>query len=540
MAGWQGENEDGDVFGVDPTTSFGAPYVSPEASLLVGHTIGEFSLTALAGRGGMGEVYKALDTKLQRQVALKILSEAYATNPDFVSRFEREARAASALSHPNIAQVYSTGRYANRAYYVMEFVDGRSLAQVLAAEGHISGMSCLNYLIDAATALSAAFRKGIVHRDIKPDNLMVDRSGKLKIVDFGLARWMAEEGNLTRTNMIIGTPNYMAPEQILGQKVDHRADIYSLGTSFYHLFSGQAPFVADTAVGIMMKHVNEAPPPLKERNPRVPQIVCQIIEKMMAKSANDRYQTYDELIRDLRLAQSGNWQKSLASRVSIPRGQLASGGRKKPNVLAIGVIAVTLIVVGAIIASKRGAPTAQETTAVTEASVPADDTSSDEEDLPPLVVLQPVEHPPYEPPPEVQAAPPTPADTPQTDSMPESLSRAPEEPAVEVDQRLPSERKRDAAENQKRIAHTQLLLRRLSAALQAYAAEDEGMPRGLGAMEDAFDIGGDDLKDGWGREVRYEALGSHGFRVTSAGADGRFDSADDLVLENGVILRGGS
>ena len=272
--------------------------ITPTERDLIGKSIDHFRIDGLLGAGGMGRVYKAFDTALHRPVALKIVAPGL-INREFLLRFDREGRALAAVSHPYLAHIYSIGRFEDRPYYVMELINGSSLEGLLDQHGHLAGMKCLRYLIEACEGLQAASAAGIVHRDIKPSNLMVDASDHIKIVDFGLARWTEDDMSLTPTAMAMGTPRYIAPEQAKGQKCDQRADIYSLGATFYHLFSGAPPFEADTPFGLLMHHVNTPLPPLKEKNPRVPTAVSSIIGKMMAKQPEDRYQDYAELLSDL-------------------------------------------------------------------------------------------------------------------------------------------------------------------------------------------------------------------------------------------------
>ncbi len=316
---------------------------------LAGQTIDGLAVRALLGRGGMAEVYKAWDPKLERYVALKIVSEEDARDRDFALRFEREARAASGVSHPNVAHVYGTGRYHGRPYYVMEFVDGRSLAEILDAEGRLAGLRGVDFLRQAAEGLRAAHEKGIVHRDIKPDNLMVDAKGVLKIVDFGLARRLGGDVKVTQTSVVVGTPRYMSPEQALGGPLDHRSDIYSLGACFYHLFAGEVPFDADTPVALMMKHVGEPLVPLKARAPTVPSGVAAIVERMLAKKPEDRYQTYDELLRDVDAARAGR-MKSTSLELPAPAARVQAAPPHAnpwlwPAVLVVALLAA-LVVVG--------------------------------------------------------------------------------------------------------------------------------------------------------------------------------------------------
>jgi serine/threonine-protein kinase len=256
---------------------------------LVGSVIDGYRVVALLGRGGMGDVYRAFDPRRERMVAVKLVSASRASDPSFLARFEREARAASAISHPHLAQVHATGVFERRPFYVMEYVEGRTLSRVLDDEGPLAPAIALDYLRQAAEGLAAAHERGIVHRDLKPDNLMVDAEGRLKIVDFGLARPMAAGSTITHADRVMGTPQYMAPEQASAGIADFRTDMYALGATFYHLLAGVPPFVADSSVGVMLKHVNDPLVPLGERAPRVPRALAALIGRMLEKEPAARY-----------------------------------------------------------------------------------------------------------------------------------------------------------------------------------------------------------------------------------------------------------
>ena len=260
---------------------------------------GRFRVERQIGRGGMGAVYKGWDEQRQCPVAIKILPDGATADAELARRFEREARMVEGIHHPNIAQVYATGRAGDIPYYVMEFIDGPSLADVLAERGRIGGRWCLDYLRQSALGLREAASRMITHRDIKPANLMLNQDGVVKIVDFGIAKADLGDSFKTATGQVMGTAMYMSPEQARGAEVDLRSDIYSLGATFYHIVTGRPPFEGDSALTVMMKHVKEPVRSILEANPNVPENLCQIIYTMMAKNPAERFQDYDQLLAAL-------------------------------------------------------------------------------------------------------------------------------------------------------------------------------------------------------------------------------------------------
>ncbi len=265
--------------------------------------IGRFRIECSLGRGGMGEVFKAFDPEKMRMVAVKVLDAQGYDDPDTLKRFEREAQAALALDHSNIARFYGTDRDENgKPVIVMEYISGRGLDALLDQEPDLPFSKRVDFVIQAARGLENAYRRSIIHRDIKPGNLLVDGEDHVKIIDFGLAKSMWDNSNLTGTGLVVGTPRYISPEQGMGRNVDHRSDIYSLGATFYELMTGQTPFDGDTPLSIMMKHINTPLMPPYMLNPKVPADISEIIVKMMAKDPGHRYQDYEPLIRDLESA----------------------------------------------------------------------------------------------------------------------------------------------------------------------------------------------------------------------------------------------
>src|SRR5262245_10772772 len=249
-------------------------------------------------RGGMAEVYLARDESLNRQVALKALFPEYAREPSFVERFRREAQAAANLNHPNIVGIYDWGQESGTYFIVMEYVEGRSLRDLIRSEGPVDAGRAADITAEIASALAFAHRSGVVHRDVKPGNVLITPQGSVKVTDFGIARAGAGDG-LTQTGSVMGTATYFSPEQAQGLAVDGRSDVYSLGVVLYELVCGGVPFVADSPVSVAYKHVREEPVPPSQRNTDVPPGLEQIIMSSLAKDPDQRYQSADDMRADL-------------------------------------------------------------------------------------------------------------------------------------------------------------------------------------------------------------------------------------------------
>ncbi len=264
----------------------------PSNDPYVGQNIDDYIVEALVGRGGMGAVYRATDTTLGRTVAIKMLPKTAISDESAVTRFKREAKIVSNLNHPNIAQIYRIGEVDECPYYVMEFIEGLTLDQILKDRGKVSGSRAIKIMLQAVEGLSAASKQGIIHRDIKPANIMITADDVVKIVDFGIAKNFADDSFQTSTGTVMGTPHYMSPEQAKGQKLDHRSDIYSLGATFYHMVTGRPPFESDNPITLIEKHCNEPVMAIPQYNPNVPDGVCTTIYAMLSKSPSDRIQEY--------------------------------------------------------------------------------------------------------------------------------------------------------------------------------------------------------------------------------------------------------
>jgi hypothetical protein len=249
----------------------------------------------------MGVVYKARDTALDRWVAVKTLLPSLAGDPEARERFLREARAAAALSHPNLAQIYSIGEGAGIPYFAMEFIEGQTLAQKIEREGKIRSLEAIRLVRQVALGLQEAYRFQLVHRDIKPANLILSPDGTLKVTDFGLAKRAQGPGSmhLTATGQTLGSPLYMSPEQGRGLEADHRSDIYSLGATFFHLLTGRPPFQAASPMDVVMKHIQEPAPSPRSFAPEVSYPLAGLVQRMLRKRPDDRFPSYPALLEEL-------------------------------------------------------------------------------------------------------------------------------------------------------------------------------------------------------------------------------------------------
>ena len=297
--------------------------------------MGEFRIIRRLGQGGMAQVYLAEQTSLGRKVALKVLRPERVQTATNLKRFQTEAAAAAALSHPNIVAVYVMGEHEGQNFIVQEYVPGGNLREWITRKGPPEVPRAVQILKQTASALEAAHAHGIVHRDIKPENILLTQKGDVKVADFGLAQLTleGERVNLTQEGITMGTPLYMSPEQVSASKLDARSDLYSLGVTAYHLLSGKPPFAGKTAMAVAMAHVRQKPQPLQEQREDLPPVLCRIVHKMMAKDPEKRYQTAADLLRDLnRFSQLGARGAGPAVEEDPDEGETGSTGRTAATV----------------------------------------------------------------------------------------------------------------------------------------------------------------------------------------------------------------
>ena len=261
---------------------------------------GRYQVIERVGLGGMAEVYRARDDLLGREVAVKVLSDRLSTDKSFVERFRREAQAAANLSHPNIVSLYDYGSDEGANFIVMELIDGRGLEAVIAEDGPLLPERAAEIASDVARALERAHDTGLVHRDVKPSNIMITSYGQTKVTDFGIARALGDgDQTMTQTGMVIGTASYLAPEQAQGNPVDVRSDVYALGCVLYEMLTGRPPFIGDTPLSIAYKHVRENPEKPSAINADIPAALDAVVMKALAKNPDNRYQTAREMREDL-------------------------------------------------------------------------------------------------------------------------------------------------------------------------------------------------------------------------------------------------
>jgi beta-lactam-binding protein with PASTA domain len=290
---------------------------------------GRYRVMSRLGSGGMADVFLAEDQQLGRKVALKLLHHRFAQDPDFVERFRREAQAAAGLQHPNVVSVYDRGTFDDTYYIAMECLPGRSLKQLIREEAPLDPLRAIDITIQILKAARFAHRRGVIHRDLKPHNVIVDDSGHAKVTDFGIAR--AGASDMTETGSIMGTAQYLSPEQAQGHAVNAGSDLYSIGVVLYEMLTGRVPFDADSAVSIALKHVSEAPPPPSSINPNIPPELEQTVLWVLNKNASDRPADADQLITVLEhcreaIASAGAGQHTASMAAVAAAGAAAGAG----------------------------------------------------------------------------------------------------------------------------------------------------------------------------------------------------------------------
>ena len=347
------------------------------------HLSDRYELGEILGFGGMSEVHLARDTRLHRDVAVKVLRADLARDPSFYLRFRREAQNAAALNHPAIVAVYDTGEAETPngplPYIVMEYVDGVTLRDIVHTDGPVPPRRAIEIIADACQALNFSHQHGIVHRDVKPANIMISKNNAVKVMDFGIARALADTGNsVTQTAAVIGTAQYLSPEQARGETVDARSDVYSLGCVLYEILTGEPPFIGDSPVAVAYQHVREDPVPPSQRHSGIPPELDAVVLKALAKNPDNRYQSAAEMRSDLIRVHSGEAPEAPkvltdAERTSIMATGPMSGPAAPPQnvvvpraadrntsiarwLIAVAVLAVLTVVVTVAINMFDGKP----------------------------------------------------------------------------------------------------------------------------------------------------------------------------------------
>ena len=356
---------------------------------MVGELIaGRYELEQLVGSGGMSNVFRAHDRLLERTVALKILHEQFTRDDDYVERFRREARAVAKLAHPNIVTVIDRGEQDGRQFIVFEYVDGPNLKD-LTRNGPLEVRDAIGLTLQVARALAFAHDRGLVHRDVKPQNVLLNEDGQAKVTDFGIARSLDVQG-VTQTGTVLGTSDYIAPEQARGQKVDPKTDIYSLGAVLYELLVGAVPFSGDNFVAVAMRHVNEPVPSVLAARPDCPARLDFAIQRAMAKDPDDRFASMDDFAAELEacLAEvDGRGDEGATMIVPPPRRPPRATQRRTrrlPVTPLLIVLAGALVAVGAYLVLRddgRGSvpPGSSSSESVRVAGVAAEDPAGDGE-----------------------------------------------------------------------------------------------------------------------------------------------------------------
>ena len=323
------------------------------SSQMIGTVLsGRYKLEAKLGSGGMSTVYLARDTTLDRQVAVKVMHREMSEQADQLQHFRQEARAVAKLSHPNVVAVIDAGEDGGHPYIIFEYVEGETLKQRINRIGALDPQEALAYAIEIARGLTVAHARQMVHRDIKPQNVLIDAEGRAKLTDFGISRQLEQDG-MTATGRVLGTTDYVAPEQAMGHPVDQRSDVYSLGVVLYEMLVGQVPFSADSQVGVAMKHVNEELPDVQQRRPEISAAAAMVVERATAKDPAQRYQKVGELIDDLstaleveaaRAGSTTSEATSVLEAVPPAERKLSSDGRWSK----VGLVLLLLVAAGAL------------------------------------------------------------------------------------------------------------------------------------------------------------------------------------------------
>jgi len=328
----------------EPTVSHTETFSTPIEELATGTTFaGRYQVIEELGRGGMGKVYKVFDKDIQEKIVLKLLKPEIAADKKTIERFRNELKFARKISHRNVCRMYDLSTEQGYHYITMEFVPGEDLKSFIKRVGQLPVGKAISIGKQVCEGLEEAHRQGVVHRDLKPRNVMIDREGNVRIMDFGIARSLQAKG-ITGSRMMIGTPEYMSPEQVEGKETDQRSDIYSLGIIMYEMVTGKVPFEGDTALTIALKHKTETPPDPRESNAQVPPDLSRLIHKCMAKNREQRFQRTDEVLSELKKI-----EKEIPTRERFFPGERPAAAVPKKRLLpflAGGILLLAIIIVG--------------------------------------------------------------------------------------------------------------------------------------------------------------------------------------------------
>jgi tRNA A-37 threonylcarbamoyl transferase component Bud32 len=323
---------------------------------MVGEVLSDrYEVEELVGTGGMSSVFRAHDRLLDRKVALKVLHQQYSDDDDYVERFRREARAVAALSHPNIVTVIDRGEHEGRQFIVFEYIHGENLKALIERRGPAPVTTALELAMQIARGLSFAHQQGLIHRDVKPQNILLNGDGQAKVTDFGIARSLDVQQGMTQTGTVLGTSDYIAPEQAQGQRVDEHTDVYSLGVVLYEMLTNEVPFPGENFVAVAMRHINEAPPSIRDKRPDVSPRLEAAVQRAMAKRPEDRFQTMADFCRELEadLAESQGATvvaPAVSGRKRAPRRQGGAPRRQGANPWPIVLALLAVIAIGAVVA----------------------------------------------------------------------------------------------------------------------------------------------------------------------------------------------
>jgi predicted Ser/Thr protein kinase len=324
---------------------------------MIGKTLGQYQIVQLAGKGGMATVYKAFQPSLNRFVAIKVLPDHLAADDQFVARFKQEALSAAALRHPNILVIHDVGQDGNLHYIAMEFLEGRPLADVIQQAGGLDPRRVAGILEQVASALDFAHSRKVIHRDIKPANIFLSADDHVTLVDFGIAKALSSAAGLTRAGMIVGTPEYMSPEQVDGRALDARSDIYSLGVVLYQMLTGYVPFGGESPSAVMMAHLTKAPMPPSQFSAFVTPGIESVVMRALAKNPNDRFASVREMAQAFSQAvYSGRPVPVRPAAPTMAAMPAPTAGRKPsapiwPILAGMGVVALIVVAVVALLAS---------------------------------------------------------------------------------------------------------------------------------------------------------------------------------------------